>query len=79
VKVIPNGSLRFAYAVSDVAGRTSVKETYTDNFGVADVGLGLIFFNDRLAIQPTVQLPFAADDNAVSYGVVFSIGVGLKR
>ena len=79
VKVIPNGSLRFEYAASDVTDPTTGKETFTDNSGVADFGLGLIFFNDRLAIQPTVQFPFAADDNAVSYGIVFSIGFGLKR
>ena len=79
VKVIPNGSLRFEYAASDVTDPTTGKETFTDNSGIADFGLGLIFFNDRLAIQPTVQFPFAADDNAVSYGIVFSIGLGLKR
>jgi hypothetical protein len=79
VKVIPNGSLRFEYAASDVTDPTTGKETVTDNSGVADLGLGLIFFNDRLAIQPTVQFPFAADDNAVSYGIVFSVGFGLKR
>ena len=79
VKVIPNGSLRFEYAASDVTDPTTGKETFTDNSGVADFGLGLIFFNDRLAIQPTVQFPFAADDNAVSYGIVFSIGFGLTR
>ena len=79
VKVIPNGSVRFEDAASDVTDPTTGKETFTDNSGIADFGLGLIFFNDRLAIQPTVQFPFAADDNAVSYGIVFSIGFGLKR
>ena len=79
VKVIPNGSVRFEYAASDVTDQVLGKETFTDNSGVADFGLGLIFFHDRLSIQPTVQLPFAADDNAVSYGIVFSVGFGLKR
>jgi hypothetical protein len=79
VKIIPNGSVRFEYAASDFTDAATGKETFTDNSGVADLGLGLIFFHDRLAIQPTVQFPFAADDNAVSYGVVFSIGFGLKR
>ena len=79
VKIIPNGSLRFEYAATDVTDETNAKQTYTDNSGVADFGLGLIFFNDRLAIQPTVQFPFAADDNAVSYGIVFSIGFGIRR
>ena len=78
-KIIPNGSLRFEYAASDVTDPTLGKLTFTDNFGVADFGLGLIFFNDRLALQPTVQFPFAADDNAVYYGLVISLGVGLKR
>ena len=79
VKVIPNASLRFEYAASDFTDPTIGKETFTDKSGVADLGLGLIFFHDRLAIQPTVQFPFAADDNSVSYGLVFSIGFGIKR
>lgn len=79
VKIIPNGSVRFEYAASDVTDEVTGKQTYTDNSGVADLGVGLIFFHDRLAIQPTVQFPFAADDNAVSYGIVFSVGIGLKR
>jgi len=79
VKIIPNGSLRYAYAAADVTEQVAGKETYTDNSGVADLGLGLMFFRDRLAIQPTVQFPFASDDNSVSYGIVFSVGIGLKR
>ncbi len=79
VKIIPNGSVRFEYAASDVTDRATGKETFSDNSGVADIGLGMIFFRDRLAIQPTVQFPFAADDNARSYGIVFSFGFGLKR
>jgi hypothetical protein len=79
VKIIPNGSVRFEYAASDVTDQTTGKQTFSDNSGVADFGLGLIFFHDRLAIQPTVQFPFAADDNAVSYGIVFSVGFGLRR
>jgi hypothetical protein len=79
IKIIPNGSLRFEYAASDVTDPTAGKQTFTDNSGVADLGLGLTFFHDRLAIQPTVQFPFAADNNDLSYGIVFSIGFGLKR
>jgi len=79
VKIIPNGSLRFEYAASDVTDPATGKVTYTDNSGAADIGLGLIFFHDRLAIQPTMTLPFAADDNSVSYGIIFSVGFGLKR
>jgi hypothetical protein len=78
-KIIPNGSLRFEYAASDVTDPAFGKQTFTDNSGIADFGLGLIFFNDRLALQPTVQFPFAADDNSVSYGLVVSFGIGLKR
>ena len=79
VKIIPNGSLRYAYAASDVTDQTSTKETFTDKYGVADLGVGLIFFHDRLAIQPTVQFPFESDDNSVSYGIVFSVGIGFRR
>lgn len=79
VKVIPNGSLRFEYAASDITEPTTGKQTYSDNSGIADLGLGFIFFNDRLAIQPTVQFPFAADDTSTSYGLVVSIGFGLRR
>jgi hypothetical protein len=79
VKIIPNGSVRFEYAASDITDQATGKQTYSDNSGVADFGLGLIFFHDRLAIQPTVQFPFAAEETAVSYGIVFSVGFGLKR
>ena len=78
VKIIPNGSLRYAYGAADVTEATG-KETYTDNSGVAELGIGLLFFRDRLAIQPMAQLPFASDDNSVSYGIVFSVGFGLRR
>jgi hypothetical protein len=79
VKIIPNGSLRFQYASSDFDDPVTGKETFTDNSGVADLGLGMIFFRDRLAIQPTVQFPFAADNTDVSYGLVISIGFAIKR
>lgn len=79
VRIIPNGSLRYVYATADATDQVEGKETYKDNSGVADLGLGLMFFHDRLAIQPTVQFPFASDDNSVSYGIAFSIGIGLKR
>ena len=79
VKIIPNGSLRFEYAASDFEDPVLGKQTLTDNSGVADLGLGFIFFRDRLAIQPTVQFPFAADNNEVSYGVVFSIGFAVRK
>jgi hypothetical protein len=79
VKIIPNGSVRFEYAASDVTDPTSGKATFTDKSGIADLGLGFTFFNDRIAFQPTVQFPFAADDNSVSYGIIFSIGFALKR
>lgn len=78
-KIIPNGSVRFEYAASDITDPALGKNTFTDKSGIADFGLGFIFFNDRLALQPTVQFPFAADDNSVSYGIVFSFGFGLKR
>jgi hypothetical protein len=80
VKIIPNGSVRFEYASSDFKDpATGFKDTFTDNSGVADLGLGLIFFRDRLAIQPTVQFPFAADNTDVSYGLVVSFGFAIKR
>jgi len=79
VKVIPNGSLRFGYGASDVTDQGTGQETFTDGYGVAGVGFGLTLFNDRLAIAPTVQFPFAANDNSVSYGIAFSVGIGLKR
>lgn len=80
VKIIPNGSVRFEYAASDLTDDGSgAKETYSDNSGLGDFGLGFVFFNDRLAIEPTVQLPFAAEDNSVTYGLIVSIGFGLRR
>jgi hypothetical protein len=71
--------VRFEYAASDYNDPVEGKQTFTDNSGVLDLGLGFIFFRDRLAIQPTIQKPFAADNNDLSYGVVFSIGWAVKR
>ena len=79
VKIIPNGSLRFEYASSDYDDPLQGKQTVSDNSGLADVGLGLIFFNDRLAIQPTIQIPLGAETSDVSYGLVISIGFAVKR
>jgi hypothetical protein len=79
VKIIPNGSLRYEYSALDATSQIAGKETFSDTYGLADLGLGLIFFHDRLAVQPTVQFPFASDDNSVSYGIAFSVGIGLRR
>ena len=79
VKVIPNGSVRYEYASSDYNDPATGKETFTENSGVADLGIGLTFFRDRLAIQPTVQFPFATDNTDMSYGLVISIGFGTRR
>jgi hypothetical protein len=79
VKVIPNGSVRYEYASSDLNDPATGKATFTDKSGDADLGLGLIVLRDRLAIQPTVQFPFAAETNAVSYGLVVSVGFAVKR
>ena len=80
IKVIPNGSVRYEYAASDAKDETTgAKETFTQNSGVADIGLGLVFFRDRLAIQPTVQFPFGVDNAEVSYGIVFSVGIPVKK
>jgi hypothetical protein len=79
VKIIPNGSLRFEYASSDFTDPVEGEQTFTDNSGLADFGLGLIFFRDRLAIQPTIQVPIGADNSDVSYGLVVSIGFAVRR
>ena len=79
VKIIPNGSVRYEYVSSDYNDPATGKETFTENSGVADLGIGLIFFRDRLAIQPTVQFPFATDNTDMSYGLVISIGFGIRR
>jgi len=79
VKIIPNGSVRYEYASSDFDDPATGKETFADYLCVADLGLGLIFFRDRLAIHPTVQFPFATDNTDVSYGLVISIGFAIRR
>jgi hypothetical protein len=79
VRIIPNGTLRLQYASSDWIDPIGAEETFTDTYGVGDIGLGLIFFGDRLAIQPRMQLPFSADDKSVSYGLSVSVGFGLRR
>ena len=79
VKIIPNGSLRYEYSASDWTDPSGSKEALSDNWGLGDFGVGFVFFNDRLAIQPRVQVPFAAEDNSVTYGLVVSVGFGLRR
>jgi len=39
----------------------------------------MTLFRDRLSMAPTVRFPFASDDNSVSYGISFSVGIGLGR
>jgi len=39
VKIIPNGSVRYEYASSDFDDPATGRETFTDNLGVADLGL----------------------------------------
>ena len=79
IKVIPNGALRVEYASSDFRNELGEEDTASDNSGVADLGLGLIFFRDRLSIQPTVQFPLGSENSDVSYGLIISIGFAVKR
>ena len=79
VKLIPNGALQLEYGASDVTDDVTGKQTYSDTFGVLDLGLGITLFHDRLSIAPTVRFPFASEDNSVTYGISFSVGIGLRR
>ncbi len=79
IKLIPNASVQLEYGAVDVTDQVSGKQTYSDTFGVADLGLGITLFHDRVAIAPTVRFPFAAADNSVSYGISFSVGIALRR
>ena len=79
VKLIPNATVQAEYGAVDVTDQTTGKQTYSDTFGVLDLGLGITLFHDRLSIAPTVRFPFASDDNSVSYGISFSVGIGLRR
>ena len=79
VKLIPNGTVQIEYGAVDVTDDVTGKQTYSDTFGVLDLGLGITLFRDRLSIAPTVRFPFASDDNSVSYGISFSVGIGLGR
>ena len=79
VKLIPNGRVEVDYGAVDVTDQVSGKQTYSDTFGVVDLGLGITLFHDRLSMAPTVRFPFAAGDNSVSYGISFSVGIALRR
>jgi hypothetical protein len=79
VKFIPNGSLQLEYGAVDVTDQVSGKQTYSDTFGLIDLGLGITLFHDRFSMAPTVRFPFAADDNSVSYAISFSVGIALGR
>ena len=79
VKLIPNGTVQLEYGAVDVTDQATGKQTYSDTFGVLDLGLGITLFHDRLSMAPTVRFPFASDDNSVSYGISFSVGIGLRR
>ena len=73
--IIPNVAVKYEYARSTSeetgAGETSV----VDHSGLVDVGLGFVIAR-RFGIQPTVQIPFAADTDDVSWGVLVTIGFG---
>ena len=79
VKLIPNGTVELQYGAVDVTDQASGKQTYSDTYGLLDLGLGITLFHDRLSMAPTVRFPFAADDNSVSYGISFSVGIAFRR
>jgi len=79
VRFIPNGAVEFAYGAVDVTDQVTGKQTYSDTYGLLDLGLGITLFHDRLSMAPTVRFPFAADDNSVSYGISFSVGIAFRR
>ena len=71
--------MEFAYGAVDVTDQVTGKQTYSDTYGLLDLGLGITLFHDRLSMAPTVRFPFAADDNSVSYGISFSVGIAFRR
>lgn len=77
-RVIPNGAVKYEYLSTkideDVLGTT----TDTQNSGLVDLGLGLVFA-DRVSVQPTVHIPFGGDDTEPFFGLFASISFGRKR
>jgi len=57
-----------------VAG-TSISVSNGDSFGIFDFGAGLLF-NDRMALIPTIAVPFGLEGSETAFTIVFSINFG---
>ena len=79
LRVIPNGSVRYEYASARIQDPNAPTRTYSDHFGTIELGIGFILFENRLSILPTVQLPFAADDDSAAFGLSVSLGFAIPR
>ena len=73
VAMVPNGTVTAQYAQTKVAF-DGTSQTSSGSSGLADVGLALVW-RDRVSIQPAVQLPFAADDDARTFSITASVAL----
>ncbi|MSR22522.1 MAG: hypothetical protein EXR92_03095 [Gemmatimonadetes bacterium] len=75
VELIPRAAVTYDYLSQKVDAEGFDSATETFNSGVVDVGLGFVF-RDRFSVQPVVHMPFAGEDDKVSFGVFASASFG---
>ena len=72
VIVIPNIAVKYEYLSQKVSEFEVGSVTDTFHSGVVDLGVGLAYRN-RISVQPLVHLPFASEDDQISFGVFASV------
>jgi hypothetical protein len=68
------------FGVSVARGRVNLEflgeeETASDTFGIANMGVGLIF-NGNMALTPVVAIPFSLEGGDPSFRIAFSVNFG---
>jgi hypothetical protein len=77
VALVPAVSAGFVYSAGIYDG-SGGSATETDTYGQAGFTLGLIL-NDRLAVRPSVSLPFGLEGADPVYGIGFTLNYGGRR
>ena len=78
VMVIPTGGLQFhhqSFSGSTTVGVTTFSSTTSENYATLQLGVGFVF-NDRIALVPSVFLPFGLTGGENSFVVAFSYNFG---
>ena len=72
VAAIPSAAVKWEYVSLTTSDPDLGTATETSSSGLLDLGVGLVY-RDRFTVQPLAHIPFASDDERVSFGVFASV------